>query len=134
MIVDASVLLTWFLNEPGAGQAASVFAQQAPIAPAFVLAEAGNGLWSAVRRKRIDANLAHSYLQRTPGLFAELRPTASLFASAYDLAIALDHPIYDCLYLALAYAERRPLLTADQKLQTKVNGTQWRNLVRVLGP
>ncbi|WP_255518572.1 hypothetical protein [Synechococcus sp. CBW1006] len=29
----------------------------------------------------------------------------------------LDHPVYDCLYLALARREAAVLLTADQRLQ-----------------
>ncbi len=33
------------------------------------------------------------------------------------LACHLDHPLYDCLYLALARREAATLLTADQRLQ-----------------
>jgi predicted nucleic acid-binding protein len=35
---------------------------------------------------------------------------------ALALACHLDHPVYDCLYLALARREAAVLLTADQKL------------------
>jgi predicted nucleic acid-binding protein len=33
------------------------------------------------------------------------------------LACHLDHPVYDCLYLALARREAAILLTDDQRLQ-----------------
>jgi predicted nucleic acid-binding protein len=32
------------------------------------------------------------------------------------LATHLDHPVYDCLYLVLAYREVVALLSADQRL------------------
>jgi predicted nucleic acid-binding protein len=134
VIVDASVVLRWFLNEPGAADAASVFEQTTPLAPALILAEVGNGLWSAVRRKRIEIDVARAYLRKTPRLFGELRPTESLYTEAFELACELDHPIYDCLYLAMAAAERAPLLTVDLRLQAKVAATRWRDLVSVLTP
>jgi predicted nucleic acid-binding protein len=36
---------------------------------------------------------------------------------ALALACHLDHPVYDCLYLALARREAAQLLTADQRLE-----------------
>jgi predicted nucleic acid-binding protein len=33
-----------------------------------------------------------------------------------ELAVDLRHPIYDCLYLALAERERVPIVSADAKL------------------
>ena len=44
------------------------------------------------------------------------------------MAIAgqLDHPGYDCLYLALAEAEQADLVTADTRLVGKVQATLWK--------
>ncbi|CAN5244632.1 hypothetical protein BH09PSE1_BH09PSE1_30420 [soil metagenome] len=39
--------------------------------------------------------------------------------SALRWAISGDHPVYDCVYLALATREGIPLLTADMKLARK---------------
>lgn len=36
---------------------------------------------------------------------------------ALALACHLNHPVYDCLYLALARREAALLLTADQRLK-----------------
>ena len=36
-------------------------------------------------------------------------------ADALRLALLLDHPIYDCLYLALALQTHPPLVTADRR-------------------
>ena len=40
-----------------------------------------------------------------PGYFAFLSPLTPLAARATALAEALDHPVYDCFYLALAERE-----------------------------
>jgi predicted nucleic acid-binding protein len=44
-------------------------------------------------------------------------PDRHLQVEALALACHLDHPVYDCLYLALARREAALLLTADQRLQ-----------------
>jgi len=38
-----------------------------------------------------------------------------LAASAARLATDLDHPAYDCFYLALAVQQQYPLVTADKR-------------------
>ncbi len=135
MIVDASVALRWFLNEPGSADAADAFSQgPPPSAPDLVLIEIANGLWAAVRRQRIDESTARAQLTAAPPLFGELRPAEALTAAAFDIACELNHPIYDCMYLAMAEAERTPLITGDARLQTAVTGTRWRHLVSVLTP
>ena len=45
-----------------------------------------------------------------------IEPHCHLQAEALALACHLDHPVYDCLYLALARREAALLLTADQRL------------------
>lgn len=61
-----------------------------------------NIFWKKVRRdelSREEALLAARLLQIAE---VELLPTRSLLESAARIAIELDHPAYDCLYLALA--------------------------------
>lgn len=43
-----------------------------------------------------------------------------LMAPAARLAHDLDHPVYDCLYLALALQEQRPVITADRRFHGAV--------------
>jgi predicted nucleic acid-binding protein len=45
-----------------------------------------------------------------------IEPDRTLQAEALALAIYLDHPVYDCLYLVLARREVAALLSADQRL------------------
>ncbi len=43
-----------------------------------------------------------------------------LAAAAGRLAMDLDHPVYDCFYLALAIQEQYPVITADTRFHDKV--------------
>ena len=50
-------------------------------------------------------------------LVDRVEPDRHLQAEALALACHLDHPVYDCLYLALARREAATLITADRRLQ-----------------
>ncbi len=52
---------------------------------------------------------------------------------ALTIAIELDHPIYDCFYLALAIRESTYVVTADNRFAAAVrrNG-KWTNHLRLL--
>ena len=40
----------------------------------------------------------------------------TLADEALRIAVAINHPAYDCFYLALARREAAPLVTADKRL------------------
>ena len=48
------------------------------------------------------------------------------------MAHELGHPVYDCLYLALAEREQALVVTADRVFAARVGGSRWRNLVENL--
>lgn len=50
----------------------------------------------------------------------EIYPSRAILAAAFELAVALDHSVYDCLYLALAVAEECALITADARFHAVV--------------
>ena len=50
--------------------------------------------------------------------FDRLVSSDQLIESAANLSLALDHAVYDCLYLALAKREDVPLATANTKQAT----------------
>ena len=52
------------------------------------------------------------------------------------LAIRLNHPAYDCAYLALAMAQARPFITADKSFVRKIQAggsADMRKTVALLG-
>jgi predicted nucleic acid-binding protein len=129
-VIDASVMVKWFIDEPGADRAAALRRDDS-IAPDLVLAEVGNALWKHRRRGVLaDADYVDAVeaLQAAP---IALTPVADLLTSAARLAAELDHPLYDCFYLALSMREGAPLVTDDQRL-LKVAGPRFGGFVQAL--
>jgi predicted nucleic acid-binding protein len=52
--------------------------------------------------------------------------------AACRLAIDLNHPAYDCFYLAMAIAEDIPLVTADRRFLTACMASPHAGRVRAL--
>jgi predicted nucleic acid-binding protein len=90
------------------------------LAPDLLVAECANILWRKARRgelSRDEALLAARLLQ---GADLQLLPTRALLEWATRVSIELDHPAYDCLYIALAEMNDCPFVTADERLLRKV--------------
>ena len=117
LVVDASVAAKWVLPEPGSAEAAALRAEDADlIAPSLVLAEIGNALWkSAMRGELPEEDLSH-VLGIVAGHYARLVAIEEIAPQALNLAMTLEHPIYDCFYIALAERERAVLVSADSRL------------------
>jgi len=102
------------------------------VAPGLLLAEVGNVLWQRLRKGLIPASQAEEIARHLPGVFAALVETSELFTEAVRIARDIDHPIYDCFYLAVAKRWDAPLVTADNALLAKVIGTEWATQVMPL--
>src|ERR1700739_2971772 len=101
LVIDASVAIKWVIDELGTKEALSLLRHRL-FAPDLLVAECANILWKKVRRRELtleEAGLASCLLQRAD---IELAPMRALLEPATKLAIALDHPAYECTYLALA--------------------------------
>ncbi|SRR6266851_893194 len=115
LVVDASVALKWVIDEHGTGEALALLERAALSAPAFLLAECANALWKKVRRSeftREEALVAARILQISE---VELFSTRPLLEAATRIAIELNHPAYDCTYVALALANGISFVTADER-------------------
>lgn len=49
-----------------------------------------------------------------------LTPCSGLLEAALTLSTQLRHPVYDCLYLALALRRNLPVITADRRFALAV--------------
>ena len=119
-VVDASVAAKWVIEEPGTPQALALLAGHNPVAPDLVLAECANILWKKVHRGELSAAEARFAALLIEGSNLQLREVAPFWISAVELAAEIDHPAYDCFYLALALRERLQFVTADEKLVRKL--------------
>ena len=50
LIVDASVGIKWYVDEPGTAQAVDVLARDDLVAPDLIFAEVGNAFWKRIHR------------------------------------------------------------------------------------
>jgi predicted nucleic acid-binding protein len=125
-VIDASVAIKWVIDEPGTQQALLLRQHRHQLsAPDLLIPECANILWKKVRRQELTADeamLAARLLQRTD---VRLEPMRPLLEATTRLAIALDHPAYDCIYLALAQALACPLVTADERLHRKARSIRF---------
>lgn len=115
-VIDASVALKWVLQEEGSDAAAALLDGRPLFAPGLLRIEVANALWSATRRGRLTSDEAADALDLT--LRAPLRsggPDRDFAARALQLAELLAHPVYDCVYLALAMRCEVPVITADRR-------------------
>lgn len=118
-VVDASVVAKVLLREPDAPIAARVLSEEIG-APDLLLPETTNVLWRACRRGLISRDQALAATTLLVQLEIELIPSVMLTTVALSLAMTLDHPAYDCFYLALALQEGAPFVTADESFLRKV--------------
>lgn len=116
VVIDASVALKWVVNEEGSDAAAALLDGRPLFAPSLILTEAANALWSLQRRQVIDPSGAADALDHLRAAPWFLSPSdADLIGQAFRLAQLLDHPVYDCVYLALAVEKKVPVITADRR-------------------
>jgi len=131
LVIDASVAVLWTLEQQGSDRAAALSHEAGLIAPSIIVAEIGNAIWKAVRRRDLPRADAPTAVEIGLGPLDQIISIEELRGRALELAIELDHPIYDCFYLALAERERCPLISADARLLAvakKMKGIKARNL------
>lgn len=117
LVVDASVAARWFVPALAWPRATETLESgESFVAPELILAEVANTFWKAVRAAYMTPEEMQAALRVLPSFFVELRSIADLVAEAGELAVALNHPVYDCCYIALARREAAPLVTADKQL------------------
>jgi predicted nucleic acid-binding protein len=131
VIIDASVAFKWLVPEADSDAARSWIGRTELLAPALIYTEIANALWKLVRRREIAEEGAATRLGRLPYLVRTIED-APLVPRAFDLAVELGHPVYDCLYLAAAEALDDELLTADAGFMKALEGTEQLKRVRIL--
>lgn len=117
-VVDASVAAKWLAPEPDSPFAEALLDEEL-IVPDLLFAEVGNILWKRQLRGETDAATAQigaRWLLQVP---LQVHDSAGLLADALALALQLQHPAYDCFYLALALRTDAPLITADRRLHAR---------------
>jgi predicted nucleic acid-binding protein len=119
-VIDASIAIKWVVEEANTSDALALRQNARLLAPDLLVAECANILWKKVRRNELSEEHARLAARLLQGAEIELLPTRSLLETAIRMAIDLDHPAYDCLYIALAMANDCRFATADESLLRKL--------------
>lgn len=118
-VFDANVIVKWYIAaDPFFGAALEIQQAYQGAAPALVQVEVANALWKYVRAGIVNLEDACEGVAVLAELI-DLTPDNALLGRAQQLSAELDHPVYDCLYLALAQKRACPLVTADKRLAEK---------------
>jgi len=131
LVVDASVAVKWVLTESGSDAAVALHAEEM-IAPSFWLVEAANALWRSARVGEIAVDEAGAFLQGLLNAPVASLPIEPHITAALRLATELNHPIYDCLYLAVALHFDTHVVTADRRFVAAAAPTEFADRVRLL--
>lgn len=118
VVVDASIAFLWFANEPERWGAARLLeTESALVAPDFMAVEVTNAWWKKLRRREMDMADVEQAVTNLLALGIAWTPAGALLRPAARLAVELGHPVYDCVYLALAASYSAALATADERLR-----------------
>jgi predicted nucleic acid-binding protein len=126
-VVDASVLVKWFLHHQEADRDRALALRDLHISgqskihiPQLVLLEVLN----AIRfNPKADEETAEAALEALQDLNLETKPVdGDLLRKANAIAWAYKIAIYDALYVAMAEQVGYPLITADEVMVKKLKG------------
>jgi predicted nucleic acid-binding protein len=118
VVVDASIAVLWFASEPDRWGASRLLESEARLlAPDLMAIEATNAWWKKLRRGEMDLADVDQAVTNLLAMGIVWTPSASLLKPGLRLATQLGHPVYDCMYLALAASHPARLATADDRLR-----------------
>ncbi len=126
-VVDASVVLKWFLPEPDSAAADLLLEKFLKdevelMAPDLMLVEAASALWKRVMiRKELPADEATLIYRDLLTLPLTLSPSGTVADAALQVALKHSHSVYDALYCALAIQRHCDFVTADRALANKLH-------------
>lgn len=127
-VVDASVILKWFVPEKHSESALRLKESPARLhAPAFLTLEVGNVLSKRRRRGEITEPEAEEIWRAFRRAPIHRHLDDALVLAAFDLAHLTKQSLYDSLYLTLAVKLEMPFLTADRKFYQALQHSQYRD-------
>jgi predicted nucleic acid-binding protein len=132
-VVDASVAIKWFVEEPDSTEAAGLL-RHPLAAPDLLAPECANILWKKVARAELSLDEAEVIALALEKAAIALHPTRTRLGPAVKLACELDCTAYDCFYLALAQELQQPLVTADLRLVSRARADRGARFATLLVP
>lgn len=124
LVVDASVSVKWLVPEEDFEAARELATGGHDLhAPRLMAAELANALWSKARRGQMEHGKASALMASVSGMPVQWHADETIGVDAIRIALALDRPIYDFMYLALAHRIGATVVTADRRFANAVAPT-----------
>ncbi|MGE3842627.1 MAG: type II toxin-antitoxin system VapC family toxin [Vicinamibacterales bacterium] len=116
-VVDASVVIKWFLPEIHSEAARRwLAAEHHYVAPDLLFSELGSVVWKKVRRGELTPAEGRRLATDLVEVAVDTVATRGLLVDAHAVAVGAGVTVYDAMYLALAVRLDAVLITADDKL------------------
>ena len=125
LVVDASVAVKWLIAEDDSEAARELAASGEDLhAPRLMACEVANALWRKARLGEIERGDAGAMLAAVQDMPVRWGADEAVCADAVRIALALDRPVYDCVYLALAHRIGAAVVTADLRFANVLAPTE----------
>jgi predicted nucleic acid-binding protein len=126
LVVDASVGLKWYLDEPHATAARALLQGGVDLSvPHLFFTEVSNTLAKRCRRRDISAEVVMTALEAVEKVPLKVWPDRVLLWDAVAIALRHGCSVYDAVYLGLADWIEGQVVTADRRLLNGLAGTEW---------
>lgn len=133
LVIDANVGIKWFIQESRSSAARKILETGSSfIAPDIIIPEICNVVWKKVKNQEITPEQGQAIVTNVSLIFNHIVSSSELAQRAFALAVQFNHPVYDCLYLALAERESITLITDDAKLRTVAKKAKLAHFVQAL--
>jgi len=132
VVVDTSVVVQWFAPERGTPIAELLLGRDDLAAPDILLVETANVLRKKLRDGQIQHEQAVAAIAFLKARMSQLVPFDELLARAFEIAVQVGHPIYDCMFLACAEKLDGVVATRDAPLVSRASAAGFSHIVRLL--
>jgi predicted nucleic acid-binding protein len=116
VVVDASVVIKWFVPENGTEAALQLLESGDQfVAPDLLFAEVANTIWKKTLRGELTVIDSHQLAADLERIAVETIQSRELATDAHALALITSRSVYDSMYVALAIRLETRLITADER-------------------
>lgn len=125
LVVDASVVVKWFVPEVDTDNAVAILESSKELwVPDLTISEIGNILWKKYRLKELSKTEVMTIGKELNNCPMRIHNSIELVEATLEIATTFDRTFYDSLYLALAVQLDCEFVTADKKLFNAINNTE----------
>lgn len=121
IVIDACVAVKWYCPEKNSDTASKYLTcLDQVVIPDLLYSEFANTIFKKCKLNEINLTDARAIIDHFVKLPLAVYPSSQLINSAFEIAHSIDHPVYDCIYLALAVFLKGKLISADKKFAKKL--------------